>query len=367
MSDLSTVISIVPRLPKAIDGVGDYALNLARQLRKDFNIQTQFIVGNPEWKGELEIEGFSVSQVIDSNSNQLTALLEGDRTSPVLLHYVGYGYAKRGCPIWLVDGVQRWKNLHPNRLLVTMFHELYASGTPPWTSSFWLSSLQKNLAIRLAKLSDRCITNTQIYAETLSKLVPNQRFESISLPVFSNIGELNYEIPLSKRTKRLVTFGHKNTRVRIYQEHVTALEQICQDFNIEEICDIGSPTGLTLPNIRDVPIVEKGIIEASQISQILNDSIIGFLIFPPPVQLAKSGIFAAYCAHGLIPYMVSGSAITINNLEMGKHYLSTSNSGYELSLNIGQEIADNAHDWYQTHSLAKQAKIFSKCLSSQYQ
>ena len=107
MSDLSTVISIVPRLPKAIDGVGDYALNLARQLRKDFNIQTQFIVGNPEWKGELEIEGFSISQVIDSNSNQLTALLECDRTSPVLLHYVGYGYAKRGCPVWLVDGIQR--------------------------------------------------------------------------------------------------------------------------------------------------------------------------------------------------------------------------------------------------------------------
>ncbi|MFZ4728709.1 MAG: glycosyltransferase family 1 protein, partial [Pseudanabaena sp.] len=77
-------------------------------------------------------------------------MLEGDRTSPVLLHYVGYGYAKRGCPVWLVDGIQRWKNLYPDRLLVTMFHELHASGTPPWTSSFWLSPLQKNLVTRLA-------------------------------------------------------------------------------------------------------------------------------------------------------------------------------------------------------------------------
>ncbi|GBO56724.1 hypothetical protein APA_5059 [Pseudanabaena sp. lw0831] len=367
MSDLSTVISIVPRLPNAIDGVGDYALNLARQLRQDFNIQTQFIVGNPEWHGELEIEGFSVNQVIDSNSAQLAALLEGDRTSPVLLHYVGYGYAKRGCPIWLVDGIQRWKNLYPQRSLVTMFHELYASSYLPWQSSFWLSPLQKNLATRLAKLSDRSITNTQSYAETLCKLLPNQRFESISLPVFSNIGELNHEIPLSKRTKRLVTFGHKNSRVRIYQEYVTDLEQICQDFNVEEICDIGSPTGVALPNIRNVPIVEKGIIESSQISKILNDSIIGFLIFPPPLQLAKSTIFAAYCAHGLIPYMVSGSAITINNLEMGKHYLSTSNPSYKLSLKIGQEIANNAYDWYQTHSLSKQAKIFSKYLFTRYQ
>jgi hypothetical protein len=364
MSNLSTVISIVPRLPPAIDGVGDYALNLARQLRQDFNIQTQFIVGNPEWKGELEIEGFPVSQVIDGNAKQLTALLECDRNSPVLLHYVGYGYAKRGCPVWLVDGLEHWKNLYPLRSLVTMFHELYASSYLPWQSSFWLSPLQKNLTTRLTKLCDRSITNTQGYAETLCKLAPNQKFASISLPVFSNIGELNHEIPLSQRTKRLVTFGHKNSRARIYQEYVTDLEQICQDFNIEEICDIGRPTGVALPNISNVSIVEKGFVESSQISKILNDSIIGFLIFPPPVQLAKSTIFAAYCAHGLIPCMVSGSAITINNLEMGKHYLSTSNpnSSYKLSLKIGQEIADNAYDWYQTHSLAKQAKIFSKCL-----
>jgi hypothetical protein len=366
MSDLSTVISIVTRLPPAIDGVGDYALNLARQLRKDYNIQTQFVVGNPDWKGELEIEGFSVNQLIDSNSDQLTALLEGDRNSPVLLHYVGYGYAKRGCPIWLVDGIQRWKNLYPQRSLVTMFHEIYASGLP-WQSSFWLSPLQKNIATRLVRLSDRCITNTQGHAEILSKLVPNPEFKYISLPVFSNMGELNYDLPLSKRSKRLVTFGHKNSRVRIYQEHVTDLTKICQDFHIKEICDIGNPTGVELPNISNVSIIEKGIMESSQISKILSDSIIGFLIFPPPVQLAKSTIFAAYCAHGLIPYMVSGSKITINNLEMGKHYLSTSNPSYNFSLKIGQEIANNAYNWYQTHNLSKQAKIFSKYLFAQYQ
>ncbi|MHC5830485.1 MAG: glycosyltransferase family 1 protein, partial [Nostoc sp.] len=60
---LTHITSIVPRLPPAIDGVGDYALNLARQLRKDFNIQTHFIVGNPTWTGAAEIEGFPVSQI----------------------------------------------------------------------------------------------------------------------------------------------------------------------------------------------------------------------------------------------------------------------------------------------------------------
>ncbi len=56
MSNLATVIAIVPRLPPAIDGVGDYALNLARQLRKDFNIHTHFIVGNSTCKVQQKLK-----------------------------------------------------------------------------------------------------------------------------------------------------------------------------------------------------------------------------------------------------------------------------------------------------------------------
>ncbi|WP_103668170.1 hypothetical protein [Pseudanabaena sp. BC1403] len=363
MSDLSTVISIVPRLPKAIDGVGDYALNLARQLRKDFNIQTQFIVGNPEWKGELELEGFPINQVVDSSSDQLTSFLEGDRTSPVLLHYVGYGYANRGCPVWLIKGLQRWKNLYPDRILVTMFHELYASGTPPWTSSFWLSPLQKKLVTRLAKLSDRCITSNQDYAESLYRLNLNPKKAIVTLPIFSTIGEPNYLPSPLERTKRLVVFGHKNSRKQVYQQCLVELEQISQSLNIEEIYDIGASTGLTLSDIISIPILEKGIIEASEIREIFKDSLVGFLNFPPPKYLAKSSVFATYCAHGLIPCMVHASATPIDGLEMNKHYFSTIYKSNKLSLEAGYEIANHAHAWYETHNLSAQAKIFTKYLN----
>jgi hypothetical protein len=36
------IIQVVPMLPPAIDGLGDYALNLARQLRREFNQETHF-------------------------------------------------------------------------------------------------------------------------------------------------------------------------------------------------------------------------------------------------------------------------------------------------------------------------------------
>ncbi len=365
MRDLSTVISIVPRLPNAIDGVGDYALNLARQLRQDFNIQTQFIVGNPEWKGEVEIEGFSVNQVIDSNSEQLTALLEGDRTSPVLLHYVGYGYAKRGCPIWLVDGIQRWKNLYPQRSLVTMFHELYASSYLPWQSSFWLSPLQKNLATRLARLSDRCITSKQSYSDILVKLSNGKHTQIQALPVFSNVGEPKQDRPLSDRQKQLVIFGGVANRIRVYRESQEALDFVCQRLDIQAILDLGIPTGIAPQTIGNVPILEIGMQPAEKISEIMAGAIAGFLNYNPDF-LGKSGIFAAYCAHGLLPINVRGSDTPIDKMKLGEHYWVSSKAELK-DIERMQAIANNAHAWYSSHNLSSQSKIFFHILNTEIQ
>ena len=356
MNYLNTIIAIVPRLPPAVDGVGDYALNLARQIRKDFNINTHFIVGDPQWQGEREITGFPVTQITLRTSERLVKELTSSSCT-ILLHYVGYGYEKRGCPVWLVDGLQQYKKLYPQHRLVTMFHEIYASG-PPWTSSFWLSPLQKNLAARLAKLSDRCVTSTQGYAKTLCTLLGEQNFPVLSLPVFSNIGEPHPIVPLLERQKRLVIFGHKNSRRQVYEQCLTDLKTTCQKLNIEEIYDIGATTGLTFSDINGIPIVEKGITQASEISQILQDSLVGFLNFPLPPYLAKSTIFAAYCAHGVIPCMVCASTTPVDGLEANNHYFATSTYREQLSLETGQKIANHAYTWYQNHNLSAQAKIF---------
>ena len=361
MSYLSNVYSIVPRLPSAIDGVGDYALNLARQFRQDFNIQTHFIVGNPTWYGASEIEGFPVSQVSCSSANNLVKLLS-DRTSPVLLHYVGYGYAKRGCPVWLVDGIQRWKNLYPQRSLVTMFHELYASSYLPWQSSFWLSPLQKKITTRLAKLSDRIITSKQSYADILVKLSNGKHTQIKSLPVFSTIGEPKQVLPLSKRQKRLVIFGGVSNRMRVYQESQADLDYVCQHLDIQEIIDLGTPTGNAPKSIGNVPVVELGQQSAEKISDIMSDAIAGFLNYNPDF-LGKSTIFAAYCAHGLLPINVRGSDAPIDKIKSGEHYWVASKAGLK-DIERMQAIANNAHAWYFHHNLSNQSKEFSMLLAS---
>lgn len=358
MNQLTNVYSIVPRLPPLIDGVGDYALNLARQLRKDFNIQTHFIVGNPQWNGESELEGFPITQVTNSSSKHLVELLSGDRISPVLLHYVGYGYAKRGCPVWLVNGLQRWKSLYPQRSLVTMFHEIYASGLP-WQSSFWLSPLQKNIATRLVRLSDRIITSKQSYADILVKLSNGKHTEIKSLPVFSTIGEPKQILPLSERQKRLVIFGGVSNRMRVYQESQADLDYVCQQLDIEEIIDLGTPTGITPKSIGKVPIIELGQQPAEKISDIMADAIAGFLNYNPE-YLGKSTIFAAYCAHGMLPINTVGINSRIDGIQLNENYWAVRkpNSPNLKDIKMMELIANNAKFWQSKYNLSNQSKDF---------
>lgn len=357
-------ISIVPRLPPEIDGVGDYALSLARQLRLDFGIEMHFIVCDPTWAGATEVEGFPIDKVeLRSAATLLSLLLSCCQNSAIVfLHYVGHGYAKRGCPSWLVKGLEHWKTNVVNVPLVTMFHELYAVG-PRWTSDFWLSPLQKDLAARLARLSDRCVTNRQGYAKALYELSRGKHTQIPTLPVLSNMGEPDTVMPLSERARRLVVFGQGRSKLRVYRESLAELRRACELLEIEEIWDIGPSTGLDLSSVIKVPIVELGQKSAPEISDIFLKSLAGFFNYNVD-HLAKSGIFAAYCAHGLLPISYRCSSLPIDGIEARKHYWIPDPQGIILNpVEELQAIADNAHTWYQTHSLSVQANTFATCIA----
>lgn len=352
------IIQIVPRLPPAIDGLGDYALNLASKLRQCFDIETHFVVGDIRWTGTTYIEGFPISQVTESSAANLQSLLLSEPAT-VLLHYVGYGYAKRGCPFWLVDGLQRWRAAGVNRCLVTMFHELYAFG-PPWTSTFWLSSLQRHLAVRLTQISDHCFTSRQDNVPILREFSSGKHTPISVLPVFSTIGEPEEVSSLAERPRRLVVFGTPGRRLQVYQKSLPALERICRELEIEEVLDIGRPTGLDISEIKGIPVIAMGERSSPEINTLLLNSVAGFLDYPA-IVLAKSSIFAAYCAHSLIPIVVGTAydALQVDGLEAGKHYWLAEHQAEPMNLATAQAIANNAHTWYQTHNLSVHAKTFA--------
>ena len=88
---------------------GDYAHCLAKQMRQDFGIQTHFIVGDRNWRNISDLDGFPVSRLDQRAAIDLYLLLKQQSASTILLHYVGYGYAKRGCPSWLINTIDQWK------------------------------------------------------------------------------------------------------------------------------------------------------------------------------------------------------------------------------------------------------------------
>jgi hypothetical protein len=364
MNSLDRIISIVPRLPPAVDGLGDYGLNVALQLRQDFGLVTEFVVGDPAWTGGTFVEEFKVKQVVGRSTAALLELLPTEAQSKVtiFLHYVGYGYARRGSPVWLVEGLERWRKAADNRLLVTMFHEIYANG-PIWTSAFWTSPLQKNLATRLARLSDRCFTSNQGYAELIDRLSQGKHPQIPALPVFSNVGEPDHILPLVERSRRLVVFGSAGWRSRVYQKSRLVLQRTCRDLEIQKIVDIGSPLAFKIEPVNGASVVCLGVKTAEEISYLLSDSVVGFFDYPTE-YLAKSTIFAAYCAHKLLPIGVFYEGENVDGLEAEKHYWLGDRHQGTMSLSAGQVVADNAYAWYQTHNLSAHARTFVNLLKT---
>jgi hypothetical protein len=357
-----SLISIVPRLPPAIDGLGDYALSLARQLRINFGIESHFVVGDQNWSGGDEVEGFSIRHLKGRSAKGLLSILASYQPPcVVLLHYVGYGYARRGAPLWLINALEKWRTNNKNVRLFTIFHEVYASG-PLWTSAYWLSPAQKLLAARLAQISDHCFTNRASSAELIKKLSRGKHTQVRSIPVFSNVGELNRPLSLAERPRKLMVFGTSGRRRQVYQRSKEILRQICQQLNIDEIFDVGrslNPDSFDITNIR---VTVFGEAPRETVSRLLSDSVIGFLDYPEEL-LGKSGIFAAYCAHRVLPIIASyGDAPEADGLKAGQHYWLSHFQVNELTLATGQRIADNAFEWYQSHSLPRQSEVFASYL-----
>jgi hypothetical protein len=358
---MNQVVSIIPRLPPVIDGIGDYALSLARALREQVGVETSFIVGDPTWAGPESVAGFAVRRLTARGVGTLLKILPSERHATLLLHYECYGYAKRGCPLWLVEALRRWR-CDGGSKLVTMFHELYARG-PVWSSSFWLSPVQRNLAARLARMSDGCMTSIEAYSDRLLGLGARRHAQSSSLPVFSSVGEPNsLPSPLAQRRRRLIVFGTYGRRAEVYGRSAQHLRRVCRALQIEEVVDIGKPLGRSaIPNLG-APVVTLGEVSGAGVSEALADSVAGVIDYPARM-LGKSTIFAAYCAYRLIPVVAAyGDSLRTDGLEPNKHYRLI-DDGEKLNLSTGQAIADNAYEWYQAHNLSVHAKTVASRLA----
>src|SRR5690348_9023150 len=114
MDEKNTLIQVVPRRTVEPDGVADYALTLARALRRYNDVDTLFLAGTPTVDAAPVQDGWKTLSVprrqAQSLADTIKGLLDETKAQAVLLHFSGYGYEKRGIPLWLVRGLRIWRD-----------------------------------------------------------------------------------------------------------------------------------------------------------------------------------------------------------------------------------------------------------------
>jgi hypothetical protein len=356
------VVQIVPRRNSAPCGVGDYAARLAAGLKADFGVETTFIAGTPVECGPPLDDGSPTLCVARRSSSALVDCLERVRSeygeTPVILHVSGYGYAKRGAPVWLAEGVRRWRAKKPSGRWLGVFHELYATG-PITNSSFWLGPLQKRTARRLWHSVDVGLTPTGRYSDELLRWRPDARNCLIEMAVPSTVGEPVEVPPLDARPQKAVVFGRPGIEAEVYGRHRTDLVDAIAALGIIEIVDIGireAPPPVSVAGARVRPL---GRLTAEQVCSEFLDCRYGFLSYDP-ARLGKSTIFSGYAAHGVVPVCLGSNARPDSNLIAGEDFLCPPLSDVEPSRLPA--VQTNLRSWYGRHDVAALSQAVGRLL-----
>lgn len=355
------LIHITPQLPPNVGGVADYAVILGARVTEqtEGHVQSVYIQAGSK-RGEAPAAAFDNTNLAGRLSAEVLAkavrgYADEAEHAAVLVHYVGYGYHRRGCPWWLLWALQRLQAERPALRLLTMFHELYATSRKPWTSVFWLSPVQRYVAFRIANLSDGLMTNREPSTEELRKWTSNAPPVCFS-PTFSNVGEPETLPPYDEREPYAVVFGRAGQKAALYEQHGQQLSQALRHMAVERIVDIGTPTPDEALGRLALPVEVKGVLPEREIAASLRQAAVGILKRRLAV-ITKSGALAAYMAHGVLPLVVTrGSSRGL--LREGEHFITLRRARRQNARWPSEEhrqLGRQGYLWYQQKAHSRHA------------
>ena len=344
---MTTLLQIVPRIPGGLDGVGDYALTIARRLQQEFGCATTFATFRAS--SPAKTDGFDVLPLEN-------VARESDKFDHVLLHYVNYGFQKRGVPFRLLSILRSLRDRHRARLL-TIFHELYASG-PPWTSAFWLRPLQVDLAKQVARLSDAGVVSSDNSRRELRRICPH--LEIAWHPIPSGFGEpsLSVEQIRQRDPHRWTVFGGTGLIQRSLRAFRKMMSRIPSSIAPQSLFVLGgedNPTTRSLLGEIGFEFEYRPSIAARDASEILKTCSFAFFDYfhRPDVEtsvILKSSAFASACAHGIIPVLPHpGSSIIIDGNRFPGPFFVAKDGAEIPNAEARAEIANQVYAWYQRH------------------
>jgi hypothetical protein len=369
---MSVIIHLVPQLPPAICGVGDYATLVGRklsELRPDTHcgyvacghLVAEQPVTSRGWRdatGRCDAAqlwravGEVVEELADGNTDCVS----------LAVHYSGYGYDANGAPHWLAETLNRRPPRFSAARLVTVFHELYATGWP-WQKAFWMSPQQRNVAIRIARLSDALVTNRDLSARWLEAISARPRGSVPSLPVPSNIGEPCNSFPWELRAPHAVAFGGAQFKESFLAGRgAKATAALCRKLDIDKLVSIGPRTSIAEATFRSsgIQVIQTGFLAAPEASAHFEAARIALVDYYPG-YFAKSGVLAAAVAHGTPPIFPRAVGAT-DGLGFGDQLWDIHSAIAEDPKEIGarlSSISRSARAWYDGHNLERHATLLA--------
>jgi hypothetical protein len=345
------LIQVLAQLKPTRCGVSDQAVLLAGELKAAFGVDTAFVVLNSEERSDLLCPSIycKPAQLLES-----CLAHSADRPASLLVHVSGYGYSPDGAPTALAEALAQVKA--DGRFgIAAYFHELVATG-PPWKSAFWYARRQKNAVRNIARLCELLATNTSRHARWLEREIANPSAASIQvLPVLSAAGEAKSPVPIAQREASMAVFGLPVSRKRSYRD-LAEHPEILAGLGIEKIIDVGTDSNVPA-QVNGIPVSRKGRLDEVELAAVLSRSRCGFLSYPPD-YLAKSSIFAAYCAQGTVSVIPRSFTGEIDGLSDGVHLLSA-HTAKSVQVSELDRCSTAAWHWYSAHGIHVHAATYA--------
>lgn len=228
---LTSLCVLLPCLPPAVDGVGDYTYQLYKHWPE--RVGFEFLVTSGALESQKLLSSASVRQ-FSPECRGLMQSLQPIKSDYLLVEYVGYGFDAQSQPFWLPAALRAWKAQDERLKIAVMFHETWASGKP-WQKVFWQSHKQRQCAAQMLELADIAVTSGEATAGDLQALGSGKQIHLI--PISAG---LSTPKPKAKNFRQLLVFGKADTRMRSLHLHTGFLAYLGKNHFLDRIVLAGN-------------------------------------------------------------------------------------------------------------------------------
>ena len=363
----TTLTHVVPALAPQIDGIGDYALNLALHLRQAHGIESRFIVCDPQWDGASRVEDFAVRRLRVRNEAGIWSLLASskEQASSVLLHYAGHGYHKLGVPLWLYLGIKSWlaEFTDSPKQFSTVFHQSWLSSAKPWQKEYYLALLRRRLVQGFHHRSRISVVGTRRMQALLEALEPDK---TLWLPMPSNVPRMERPKNEGRRQgpMRVAIFGQNGTRRAAVKAHANLLGALRKKNLLAGAMLMGKGLKADGAGTDEVDLLQKcvgrerievlGELSPKEVAQSLGRADL-FLSPHCGEGACKSGAFMAALAAGCTGVLRDGQDAA--PLHESEHFVASDDTPHSVERlermkaeGHLERIATAGRLWYETHA-----------------